>query len=183
VLVRSSNHSERKAFFADTLFPYLQRNPPAERFMIGGDFNFVVNPTPDRTSQNAGGIVGLTEWAEVSESFELQDAFCKFHPKRKTYTFLSAAHKMQTRIDRIYCSENSLSILKTCEHVCIPNIISDHQAGVVTTLRAIKVVTRGPSLWKLNVSFIRRPGFQKLIKTTIDDFVSSKDLYPSLQSW
>jgi hypothetical protein len=90
---------------------------------------------------------------------------------------------MQTRIDGIYCSENSLPTLKTCDHVCIPNIISDHQAGVVTTLRAIKAVTRGPSFWKLNVSLIRKPGFQKLVKSTITDFVSSKDLYPSLQSW
>jgi exonuclease III len=144
-LYAPANHFERKAFFADTLFPYLQRNPPAERFLIGGHFNFVENPSLDRTSQNAGGIAGLTEWAELSESFELQDAFRNFHPKRKTYTFLSAAHKMQTRIDRIYCSENSLAILKTCDHVCIPNIISDHQAGVVTMLRAIKAATRGSS--------------------------------------
>jgi exonuclease III len=91
-LYAPANHFERRAFFADTLFPYLQRNPPAERFLIGGDFNFVENPSLDRTSQNAGGIGGLTDWAELSESFELQDAFRNLHPKRKTYTFLSAAH-------------------------------------------------------------------------------------------
>jgi exonuclease III len=83
-LYAPANHSERKALFADTLFPYLQRNnPPAESFLIGGDFNFVENPSLDRTSPNAGGIAGLTEWAELSESFELQDAFRKFHMIQK----------------------------------------------------------------------------------------------------
>lgn len=182
-LYAPANHSERKAFFADTLLPYLQKNPPAEKCLIGGDFNFVENPSLDRTSLNAGGIAGLTEWAELSESFDLIDAFRKFHPKRKTYTFLSAAHKMQTRIDRMYCSQNAPSFLKTCDHIPIPSVISDHQAGVSVTLRAVNSATRGPSFWKLNVSLIRKPGFQKLVKTTIADFVSSKHRYPSLQSW
>jgi exonuclease III len=132
--------------------------------LVGGDFNFVENPSLDRTSQNAGGIAGLTEWAELSEGFDLQDAFRKFHPNKKLYTFLSAAHKMQIRIDRIYCSQNALPIVKTCDHIPIPSIISDHQAGVVTTLRAINSAARGPSFWKLDVSLIRKPGFKSLLR-------------------
>lgn len=178
-----ANHTERKAFFADTLLPYLQTNPPAERFVVGGDFNFVENPSLDRTSLNAGGIAGLTEWAELAESVGLLDAFRKFHPRKKTYTFLSAAHRMQTRIDRVYCSENGLPNVKSCDHVPIPSVISDHLAGVVVTLRAISSATRGPSFWKLNASLICKPGFQKLVKSTIADFVSSKDRYPSIQTW
>lgn len=182
-LYAPANHSERKSFLADTLLPYLQKNPPADRCLVGGDFNFVENPLLDRTSSNSGGVAGLTEWSELSEAFQLSDAFCKFHPNKKAYSFLSAAHKMQTRIDRVYYSPNALSSLKTCDHIPIPSIISDHQAGVVVTLRAINSATRGPSFWKLNTSLIRRPGFQKLVKTTIADFVSSRDRYPSIQCW
>jgi hypothetical protein len=50
-------------------------------------------------------------------------------------------------------------------------------------MRAIHAVTRGPSFWKLNASLLERPGFQKLIRKTISEFVSSKHLYPSLQYW
>jgi hypothetical protein len=51
------------------------------------------------------------------------------------------------------------------------------------TMRAIHAVTRGPSFWKLNSFLLEGPGYQKLIKKTISEFVSSKHLYPSLQCW
>jgi hypothetical protein len=106
-----------------------------------------------------------------------------FHPKTKSFTFLSAAQRMQTRINRIYSSQSCLPYANDCRHVPVPHNISDHQAGVEMTLRAINTVRRGPSFWKLNTSLYQKPSFRKLVKETIAEFISSKNRYGCVQSW
>lgn len=129
--------SQRKKFISNVLVPYLQRNPLKEKCFLGGDFNFVENPVIDRTSSNQGGTSGIEEWKEVSDDLKLLDVFRNFHPRQRSYTFRSAAHKMQTRIDRWYTSEVALPFVSSCQHVPLTSVISDHQAGVEVNLRAI----------------------------------------------
>jgi hypothetical protein len=38
----------------------------------------------------SGGIAGITEWSGIAESLDLIDVFKNFHPKMKSFTFLSA---------------------------------------------------------------------------------------------
>jgi hypothetical protein len=92
-----------------------------------------------------GGIAGITKWSEVAETLDLIDVFRNPYPKTKSFTFLSAAHRMQTRINRIYSSQSGLPYANACRHVPVPHNISDHQAGVETTLCAVNAVRRGPS--------------------------------------
>jgi exonuclease III len=178
-----ANHTQRKSFFADTLCPYVQRHPPSDKCFIGGDFNFVDSPTLDRSRVSASCIAGLIEWSEIAESLNLFDTFRNFHSKTKSFTYRCPSSSTQTRIDRVYSSHAAIPYAKSCKHVPLVSVISDHQAGVEVTVRAINASTRGPSFWKLNSSFLQRPGFQKIVKKTISDFISSKHLYPSLQSW
>jgi exonuclease III len=56
-----ANHTDRNSFFADKLFPYLQKHPPSDKCFIGGDFNFVESPTLDRSRVLASCIAGLIE--------------------------------------------------------------------------------------------------------------------------
>jgi exonuclease III len=121
--------------------------------------------------------------SEISDCFSLTDVFRNFHPKKVAFTFYSAAHRMQTRLDRVYCNHTGSPYANSCRHVSVPSVISDHQAGVEVTIRAIGSVTRGPSFWKLNCSLLRRPGFQKLVRETIKEFVSSKTQYGSIEAW
>jgi exonuclease III len=118
--------SRRKMFISNSLLPYLQRNPLKEKCFLGGDFNFVENPLIDRTSSSQGGTSGCQEWKEVSEDLCLKDAFRNFHPGKKSYTFRSAAHKMQTRIDRWYTSELALPFVNCCQHIPLTSAVSNH---------------------------------------------------------
>jgi hypothetical protein len=65
----------------------------------------------------------------------------------------------------------------------LPSSISDHEAGVSFTIRAINASTMGSSYWKLNASLLKRPGYKKFIESTINDFSSARDAYPDVKSW
>jgi hypothetical protein len=65
----------------------------------------------------------------------------------------------------------------------LPSSISDHEASVSFTIRAINASTMGSGYWKLNASLPRRPGYKKLIESTINDFSSARDAYPDVKFW
>lgn len=145
----------RRKFFSCTLKDHLEKYPLEDKSFIGEDFNFVKNPALDRASRCHGGTSGLAEWVEATKALQLNDLFRNFHPKWKNFTFNSAAHRMQTRIDRCYASVTSVPFSKSCRHVPLPTIILDHLAGVEVTIRAINSASTGPSYWKFNTSLMK----------------------------
>jgi exonuclease III len=149
-----ADSGRRKKFFLETLKSHLERCKVHDKCIIRGNFKFVENPFYDRTSQCQGGTSGLDQWNEATDILQPKDSFRHFHPRKRTYTFNSSEHKMHSRIDRIYSSNEALSFVATCKHVTIPSIISDHIAGVEVSIRDINCATRGPSYWKLNVSLM-----------------------------
>jgi hypothetical protein len=118
-----------------------------------------------------------------TENLALKDLFRVFNPKAKSFTFKSSAHKMQTRIDRVYSSADGASFANNCRHIPVPSVVSDHISGVEVLLRSINNVSRGPSFWKLNTSLMKRPGFAKIVVKLITDFQSLRDKYPDLRTW
>jgi endonuclease/exonuclease/phosphatase family metal-dependent hydrolase len=103
--------------------------------MIAGDFNFVENPLMDRVSSNLqGGCIGLDQWNDCTENLHLKDLFRVFNPKAKSFTFKSSAHKMQTRIDRVYSSADGVLFAHKCRHVPVPSVVSDHISGIEVLL-------------------------------------------------
>jgi hypothetical protein len=52
----------------------------------------------------------------------------------------------------------------------LPSSISDHEAGVSFSIRAINASSKGSGYWKLNASLLKRPGYKKLIESIINDF-------------
>jgi exonuclease III len=137
--------TERKRLLSNVLMPYLQAHPPQKKCFSGGDFNFVEDPGLDRSSSNQGGSVGLDQWTSITDLLELKDLFRLFHPSKKSFTFHSGAHNMQTRIDRLYASKEALPFSDSCTHVVLPRSLSDHQCAVQFTSRAITAAARGPS--------------------------------------
>jgi exonuclease III len=118
-----ADSSKRRRFFSDVLKSHIEKHRPSEKCFLAGDFNFVENPFFDRTSDAQGGTVGNDQWADATVCLRLTDLFRHFYPRRKTFTFRSQAHKMQSRIDRAYCSEETLPFVGSCKHVSIPSII------------------------------------------------------------
>lgn len=177
--------SQRKSFFSVTLRDHLGKHPLKSKAFIAGDFNFVENPLLDRASKVSGGVGGHEQWQELftDQQIILHDLFRNFQPDTKSFTFRSAAHGMHTRIDRCYASDSSLSYAGNCRHVPVPSIISDHLAGVEFSVRGINCSSRGPSFWKLNVSLLKKPGFAKIVKQTLNDFQCSKDRFSNPAVW
>lgn len=175
---------DRQSFFENDLASFFSQKPLLERTLIGGDWNFVSDPSLDRRSVNiSGGQVGSSEFDELAMAHQFCNLFRHYHPGSKSFTFSSLQYNMSTRIDRCYVTKNALAFTTDCKHVPLPSTVSDHEAGVAFTVRAINACNRGPGYWKLNASLLKRPGFTKIIESTIADFVDAKDVYPDIQSW
>jgi hypothetical protein len=65
----------------------------------------------------------------------------------------------------------------------LPSSIFDYEAGVSFTIRAINVSSKGPDYWKVNASLLKRPGYKKLIESTINDFCSAQYAYRDVKFW
>jgi exonuclease III len=136
----------RKRFFSETLSKHIDSHPLNDRCYIGGDFNFVENPLIDRMSSNSqGGCIGADQWNEAVKSLQMKDLFRVFNPKAKSFTFKSSAHKMQTRINRIYNNFDGVSFASKCKHIPVPSVVSDHISGVEVLLGSTNNISRGPS--------------------------------------
>ena len=174
----------RQSFFENDLAQFFSEKPLLGKSFIGGDWNFVSDPSLDRRSSNtSGGQIGCAEFQELSMLHNLSDLYRHYHPRSKSFTFSSLQHNMSTRIDRCYVTKDALAFTSDCKHLPLPSSISDHEAGVAFTVRAINACSRGPSYWKLNASLLKRPGFIKIMESTIADFVNAKDSYPDVRSW
>jgi hypothetical protein len=178
-----ANPTERKKFLSGVLMPYLQAHPPQDKCYIGGDFNFVDNPILDRSSTSQGGTAGSEEWTSITDLLQLKDLFRVFQPSKKSFTFRSCTHHMQTRIDRMYASKEAVPFSDSCTHVPLPRSLSDHQCAVHFTSRAITAATQGPSYWKLNVTLMKRPGFKKIVDAVISEFKTSRQLNRDRSAW
>jgi hypothetical protein len=142
------------------------------------------NPLIDRVSSNLqGGCIDADQWNDAIKMLQVKDLFRVINPKVKSFTFKSSAHKMQTRIDRIYSSCDGVSFVNKCKHIPISSIVSDHISGVEVLLRSTNNISRGPSFWKLNTSLMKRPGFFKIVQKLITEFQSSRDRYHDLCTW
>lgn len=175
---------DRKDFLATELPRLLAQRPLPLRTFIVGDWNFVCDPALDRRSTNsAGGQVGKDEFLELSEEHDLSDLFRHYHPAAKAFTFSSSQHNMSTRLDRCYANKSAVPFTGDCKHVSLPSSISDHEAGVSFTVRAINCITRGPGYWKLNTSLLKRPGYHKLVSKIIMEYKSVRHFYPDIKTW
>jgi hypothetical protein len=175
---------DRQSFIATDLSDFLQSKPPLEKTIIAGDWNFVLDPSLDRRSANvSGGQVGHLELKDLIENHDLLDLLRHYHPAKRSFTYSSSQFNMSTRMDRCYIDKGTLVFTHSCKHVSLPSSISDHEAGVSFTIGAINASTMGSGYWKLNASLLKRPGYKKLIESTINDFSSARDAYPDVKSW
>lgn len=177
--------SERPAFFDQCLSQFFSRKPLLDKTFVAGDWNFVSDPSLDRRSLSISslGMTGSSEFDNLSAEHDLSDLFRHYHPTVKAFTFSRDSPSMSARLDRVYITKNAVAFTSACKHVSLPTSVSDHEAGVSFTVRAINAATKGSGYWKLNCSLLKRPGYQKLVENTIADFMCAKHFYPDTRSW
>ena len=143
--------SERKDFITN-LDNYLLVN---RTFIIGGNWNFVENPSLDRSDSSISEISENKEIKKIKSDYELFETFRYQYPESKQYTW--SARGAASRLDRFYISKKlKENLIKTEITSCT---ISDHDFCILY-LDLNKVQdTNGPGYWKCNNSILDEKEF------------------------
>lgn len=154
--------------FFDTLFEFLGQNED-EEFIIGGDFNTVLDPLMDKF----GGTVGTHKKCRekihsITDSFELADIWRTKNPNSRKYTWHSSSNPIIfSRLDYFLVSCTFLNQIGNCK--ILPGFMSDH--SLVQFDIQFNPFERGKGYFKLNNSFILQPEYQEVIRKAINDTV------------
>ena len=98
------------------------RNQIHHNAIVLGDFNTPLSPL-DRSSKQK--LKKETIYLHNTiKNLDLTDIYRIYHPTKKEYTFLSAAHGSFSKIDHILCHKTTVCKYKKIE--IIPCILSDH---------------------------------------------------------
>ena len=149
-----SESAERLEFLSS----FSQHLSGAKNVIIGGDFNFIMDPNLDKLGGNPKkGTIGSKSFKALVEHFGLVDCFRHLHPNKKNVTWTrsnvatgndsSNYDQIGTRIDRFYISKlicNSITSFETLPCAC-----SDH-SFIQITLAANSGIDIGKSYWKFN---------------------------------
>ncbi|KAJ0011600.1 hypothetical protein NQD34_012575 [Periophthalmus magnuspinnatus] len=143
---------------------------PSFKFIVGGDFNAVVDPSLDRSSlsQNLDqkrASEALKCWANETG---LVDLWRMLNPGTRDYTHRSARHKSFSRIDYLFTSRNCFQNVSKVTHN--PFALSDHKA-----LIACASLTSCPPRalrWRFNTTFLHNDNFKEQFVSELKEFVS-----------
>ena len=143
----------RRIFFTN-LWPATRAT---EYFVIAGDFNCIRDLNLDKTGGNPSrGLIGNNELASFVSAIKTVDVWRATHPHTKQYTWANPDRSIQTRIDRIYVSQDLIPGTDSAIAFCP---FTDHDA--VTVNIAIPLANhRGPGTWKLDTTLLQDPGYE-----------------------
>ena len=124
--------------------------------ILGGDFNMITE-FRDRTGDTIchTHLLGSIPLNELLKNQNLQETLRKIHPNKINYTYHRTLSNINSRLDRIYSSQN----LNTVDTKILPFQYSDHDALFAEVL--LRVRTRSPEYWKLNTSILDHETFPK----------------------
>lgn len=154
--------------FYKTLEKYLRENEE-KTFIIGGDFNTVLNETLDKRNGRIDTHRQCRKQIKDNmESFNLIDIWRDMHPDTQQYTWHSS-HKppIFSRLDYFLISENLKNFIISCKHNL--SYKSDH-SPVFLNLDILNLA-RGPGYFKLNNSLLLETEYQDTIKKSINEIV------------
>ena len=158
---------QRQKFFANILLPLIEfcgQDP----VVIGGDLNFVENPTQDRMGGNitlSQFTKGKEEFSEICDLFELTDPFVPTGNPNCDYTWASADLSVRSRLDRFYFGGSNLVFSSLTTHQLGP--LSDH-APIELRLTLHPMHTRGRGYWKFNTALLDELSFQTLVSERLE---------------
>lgn len=132
----------------------------AKNLILGGDFNFILDPNLDKIGGNLDkGTIGSKAFKPIIENMSLVDCFRHLYPKKRAVTWTrknvatgnetSNYDIIGTRLDRFYVS--SLITENLTGFDTIPCACSDHDFIMINLNSQTEVgVSFGKSYWKFN---------------------------------
>ena len=122
-----------------------------EPYILGGDFNIILNPNLDnfpRLIQNHLNCYNATQ--NIISGFELVDVWRHLHPAALKYTWISHDCKSGSRLDYFLISQSLIQSAKKSEITF--GYRSDHSFASLHLTKS--VIKRGPGFWKLNTTLL-----------------------------
>ncbi|MCU7836932.1 MAG: endonuclease/exonuclease/phosphatase family protein, partial [gamma proteobacterium symbiont of Taylorina sp.] len=161
-----TNSTERLDFMSN----FSQYLSGAKNLILGGDFNFIMDPKLDKIGGNlAFGTVGSKAFKNIMKQIGLTDCFRYLFTDKKSVTWsrsnCAAGNKTSnydfigTRLDRFYISSLIKNAVTSFDN--LPCVCSDHNY-IVINLENHRGIDIGKSYWKLNDNLLLD-----------DDFVTS----------
>lgn len=116
--------------------------------MMGGDFNFCLDPRMDRSSVRPG--YAISKIVSLMQSFlstyGISDIWRFLRPKDRQYSFFSCAHQTYSRIDYFFIDNKLTAEVQSCEYH--PIVVSDHAPLLLK--RNIPDAITPRRTWRLN---------------------------------
>ena len=155
--------------FIDNFDIHLQSKDP---IIIGGDFNFVENPSFDRypTPKRNADPAGET-WQKFCKIYDLKDSYIMKRHKGKFFTWKQK--KASARLDRFYVDKN-INIRNIEKYECAS---SDHDL-VINELDISHGKRRGKGVWKCNNKVFEMNDF----KTELRFLISKEQELPEYKT-
>ena len=88
-----------------------QHHSPHTNSFIIGDFNFVSSDLDRRNGMNPTDKGIQPRWQSLQNSLNIVDPFRYFYPNTRIYSYFSKEKKPTSRIDRMYVSPSTISLL------------------------------------------------------------------------
>jgi hypothetical protein len=146
-----------------------------ENLIVGGDFNFYLNPKLDKQDNikhTLDNIDYRREILSIIEFFNLSDAWRILYPDTRRYTW--HARGKASRLDYFFISEHLMNELSN--YKIIPGLHSDHSILSLSFNNSNK--QRGRGFWKFNNNLLHDTHYVTNIKTILSD---CKSKYSNIQ--
>ena len=145
-------------------------------FIIGGDFNCVLQPELDLVNYNPKTHSSHKDdqqlLLDITIEHNLHDLWRKLHPNDIVGTYGRGQFKVnkQSRIDRFYVSESLLPLIESCRIEFDDS--SDHYPISLTLLSPTECQVYKPS-WRLNAHLLSNPGYIDRTRDYLKRFIQN----------
>ena len=143
-----------------------------QTMLIGGDFNFYMDPSLDKLdtmSQLNDNSSYRKEIQSMLDTHELTDIWRVLNPNTRRYSWRRG--KSASRLDYWFTSEHLLNSVHSVD--IMPGFHSDH--SIITLSLGTEQLRRGRGLWKFNTSLLHDTKYVTNIKQIIKDTSNQLD--------
>ncbi len=138
-----------------------------DRILLGGDFNFIINPSLDRKggsaiqlNSNRNQIIKTLD--DIKDNLDIMDIWRVKNPHKHRFTWHRKLPYVKSRLDYWFVSSAIADYVENADIVAF--IGTDHSA-ITLKLKGFKGRSKGRGNWRLNTSFLEeQPYVEELIE-------------------
>lgn len=150
-----------------------------KQVIIGGDFNFAIDPTLDRKFSQHNNDKARDAFMAYADYAELSDVWRVFNRDVKQFSCCrpdsaSGIGNKFSRLDMFFVSDALINRVVSCQMV--PGFCSDHSFVIMEMDLASS--TKGPGYWKFNASFLYDKKFLEAANAILDEAILKPNYSP-----